>query len=135
MEAGLGLDGAIKELVQREQGPLMDEFNHALTEIRLGKPRAAAWHGLAARSQVRDLSSFMAALCQAEQLGSGISSVLRTHSDALRIKRTLRVRELAGKIPIKMLFPLIFFIFPAMFVVILGPAGITMMRSFGNLGW
>ncbi len=134
VEAGLGLDGAIKELLQREEGPLMDEFSQALTEIRLGKPRAAAWHSLAERSQVRDLSAFTAALCQAEELGTSITSVLRTHSDTLRIKRTLRVRELAGTIPIKMLFPLIFFIFPSMFVVILGPAAISIMESFGNLG-
>ncbi len=134
VEAGLGLDGAIKELLQREEGPLMEEFSQALTEIRLGKPRAAAWHSLAERSQVRDLSAFTAALCQAEELGSSISSVLRTHSESLRVKRTLRVRELAGTIPIKMLFPLIFFIFPSMFVVILGPAGISIMESFGRIG-
>ncbi len=135
VEAGLGLDGAMNEILQREEGPLMDEFSQALTEIRLGKPRQEAWRSIAERTQVRDLSAFMAALCQAEQLGTSISSVLRTHSETLRIKRTLRVRELAGKIPTKMLFPLIFFIFPAMFVVILGPGAISVMHSFGSIGF
>ncbi len=135
VEAGLGLDGALNELLAREEGPLMEEFNLALTEIRLGKRRQDAWHSLADRTQVRDLRSFVAALCQAEELGSSISKVLRTHSETLRIKRSLRVRELAGKIPIKMLFPLIFFIFPAMFVVILGPGALSIMHSFGSIGF
>jgi len=76
----------------------------------------------------------MAAICQAEELGSSISRVLRTHSDSLRIKRKIRVRELANMIPVKMLFPLVFCIFPAMFVVILGPGAITIMHTMGNIG-
>lgn len=135
VEAGLGLDGAMNEILQREEGPLMEEFSQALAEIRLGKGRQNAWRSIADRTQVRDLSAFMAALCQAEQLGSSISTVLRTHSETLRIKRSLRVRELAGKIPIKMLFPLIFFIFPAMFVIILGPGAISIMHNFGGIGF
>ncbi len=134
VEAGLGLDGAIAEIIDRESGPLVDEFKYALTEIRLGKHRRDAWRSLGKRAQVADLSAFMAALCQAEELGSSISKVLRTHSETLRIKRSIQVRELANKIPVKMLFPLIFFIFPSMFIVILGPGAISIMHTMGNLG-
>jgi len=134
VEAGLGLDGAIAEIIQRETGPLSDEFQYALTEIRLGKRRRDAWRNLASRAQVRDLSAFMAALCQAEELGASISKVLRSHSETLRIKRSIQVRELANKIPVKMLFPLVFCIFPSMFIVILGPGAISIMHSMGKLG-
>jgi len=134
VEAGLGLDGAISEIIERETGPLTEEFEQTLTEIRLGKQRQDAWRNLAKRTQVDDLSAFMAAICQAEELGSSISRVLRTHSDTLRIKRKIHVRELANMIPVKMLFPLVFCIFPAMFVVILGPGAITIMHTMGNMG-
>ncbi len=134
VEAGLGLDGAITEIISRESGPLTDEFNYALAEIRLGKTRRDAWRNMADRAQVRDLSAFMAAVCQAEELGSSISKLLRTHSETLRIKRSIAVRELANKIPVKMLFPLIFCIFPAMFIVILGPGAITVMHTLGKFG-
>ncbi len=134
VEAGLGLDGAISEIIQRESGPLTEEFEQTLTEIRLGKSRQDAWRNLAKRTQVDELSAFMAAICQAEELGSSISRVLRTHSDTLRIKRKIHVRELANMIPVKMLFPLVFCIFPAMFVVILGPGAITIMHTMGNIG-
>ncbi len=134
VEAGLGLDGAISEIIDRETGPLTEEFEQTLTEIRLGKSRQDAWRNLAKRSQVDDLSAFMAAICQAEELGSSISRVLRTHSDTLRIKRKIHVRELANMIPVKMLFPLVFCIFPSMFVVILGPGAITIMHTMGNMG-
>ncbi len=134
VEAGLGLDGAISEIIERESGPLTEEFEQTLTEIRLGKSRQDAWRNLAKRTQVDDLSAFMAAICQAEELGSSISRVLRTHSDTLRIKRKIHVRELANMIPVKMLFPLVFCIFPAMFVVILGPGAITIMHTMGNMG-
>ena len=134
VEAGLGLDAAISEIIERESGPLTEEFEQALTEIRLGKSRQDAWRNLAKRTQVDELSAFMAAICQAEELGSSISRVLRTHSDSLRIKRKIRVRELANMIPVKMLFPLVFCIFPAMFVVILGPGAITIMHTMGNIG-
>ncbi|MCK4324135.1 MAG: type II secretion system F family protein [Armatimonadetes bacterium] len=134
VEAGLGLDAAISEIIERESGPLTEEFEQTLTEIRLGKSRQEAWRNLAKRTQVDDLSAFMAAICQAEELGSSISRVLRTHSDTLRVKRKIRVRELANQIPVKMLFPLVFCIFPAMFVVILGPGAITIMHTMGNMG-
>ena len=134
VEAGLGLDAAISEIIERESGPLTEEFEQTLSEIRLGKSRQEAWRNLAKRTQVDDLSAFMAAICQAEELGSSISRVLRTHSDTLRIKRKIHVRELANKIPVKMLFPLVFCIFPAMFVVILGPGAITIMHTMGNMG-
>ena len=134
VEAGLGLDGAIAEIITRESGPLVDEFSHALTEIRLGKRRRDAWRSLGERVQIGDLSAFMAAICQSEELGSSISRVLRTHSDSLRIKRSLHVRELANKIPVKMLFPLVFCIFPSMFIVILGPGALTIMHTMGKLG-
>jgi len=134
VEAGLGLDGAISEIIKRESGPLADEFAQALTEIGMGKQRQAAWRNLADRTQVSELSAFMAAICQAEELGSSISKVLRSHSETLRIKRKLYIRELANKIPVKMLFPLVFCIFPCMFVVILGPGALTILETVGKLG-
>lgn len=128
-EAGLGLDQAIREAVVRRPGPLAEEFERVIKEINLGKTRAQAWRDLAQRTGLDDLRSFASAIYQAEQLGASIANVLRAQSDALRSRRTLKLRELAAKLPTKMLFPLVFFIFPALFVVFLGPALISIYRA------
>ncbi len=128
-EAGLGLDQAIREVEGRKRGPLSDEFGRVLKEINLGKTRAEAWRDLTQRTGLDDLRSFASAIYQAEQLGASIANVLRTQSDTLRSRRALKLRELAAKLPTKMLFPLVFFIFPALFVVFLGPALISIYKA------
>jgi len=133
-EAGMGLDGALAEVVVRKDGPLVDEFERALLEIRLGKRRREAWQNLADRAQVEELTALVAALYQAEELGVSIAKALRAHSDALRSKRSMKIREQAAVLGTKLLFPLIFCIFPALFVIIMGPGVLSMKDIFGAMG-
>lgn len=133
-EAGMGLDGALAEVVLRKQGPLVDEFEHALLEIRMGKRRREAWQDMAERAQVEELSALVAALYQAEELGVSIAKALRAHSDGLRNRRSMKIREQAAILGTKMLFPLIFCIFPAIFVIIMGPGVLQMKDLFGAMG-
>ncbi|MEI6501169.1 MAG: type II secretion system F family protein [Armatimonadota bacterium] len=133
-EAGMGLDGALAEVVQRKEGPLVDEFERALVEIRLGRRRREAWQDMADRAQVEELSTLVAALYQAEELGVSVAKALRAHSDALRSKRSMKIREQAAVLGTKMLFPLIFCIFPALFVIIMGPGVMTMKDALGAMG-
>ena len=135
VEAGLGLDAAVHEVINRRSGPLLDEFQRVLAEIQVGQARRVAWQQLAQRVDVLELKVFVAALVQAEELGASVAGVLRNQSEALRVRRSLSVREVAAMLPVKMLFPLIFFIFPGVFVVILGPGVITMMDSFREIGF
>ena len=128
-EAGLGLDQAINEVATRKPGPLSEEFARVVKEINLGKTRSEAWRSLSERVGLDDLRSFAAAIYQAEELGASIANVLRAQSEALRSRRTMKLREVAGKLPTKMLFPLIFCIFPALFVVFLGPALISIYKA------
>jgi tight adherence protein C len=134
VEAGAGLDGALTEVVQRKEGPLPDEFSRLLGEIRVGKTRQQAWEDMAMRVSEDNLSSLVAALAQAEELGVSIAKALRTQSDSLRVRRSLQIREVAAALPVKMLFPLIFFIFPALFVILLGPGLMSMTNIMGALG-
>lgn len=134
VEAGAGLDGALIEVVHRKDGPLPDEFSRLLGEIRVGKTRQQAWEDMAARVDEDNLSSLVAALAQAEELGVSIAKALRTQSDSLRVRRSLQIREVAAALPVKMLFPLIFFIFPALFVILLGPGLMSMTNIMGALG-
>jgi tight adherence protein C len=122
VEAGQGFDGALSTLSARKTNALTYEFDRFRLEIQAGKGRREAFRDLAMRAGVDDLSNFVAAMIQADQLGIGITQVLRTQSEELRIKRRQRAEEKARQAPIKMLFPLIFLMFPALFIVILGPA-------------
>ncbi len=131
-EAGMGLDGALAEVVARKEGPLVDEFNRTLVEVRLGKRRNEAWDDLAARVNVQELSMLVAALYQAQTLGVSIARALRTHSDALRSQRSIRIKEQGAILATKMLFPLVLCIFPALFVVILGPGAIQIIKTMGG---
>ncbi len=128
-EAGLGLDQSLQELISRRPGPLSEEFGRVLKEVNLGKPRQEAWRNLARRVGIDDLQGFAAAIYQAEELGTSIAGTLRVQAQTIRTRRTLYVREMARKLPIKMLFPLIFFIFPSLFVVVLGPAAVQIYRT------
>lgn len=134
-EAGTGLDGALAEVVRRKKGPLPDEFNRLLTEIRLGKRRREAWQDLAERCGVDDLRNLVAALHQAEELGVSISNTLRAQSDSLRTRRSLRIRAAAATLSTKLLFPLIFCIFPSLFVVVLGPGLMSIDTAMKGIGW
>jgi len=134
VEAGAGLDGALAEVCQRKRGPLPDEFARLLGEIRVGKTRKQAWQDMAERVGEDNLSALVAALAQAEELGVSIAKALRTQSDSLRTRRSLQIREIAAALPVKLLFPLIFFIFPALFVILLGPGLLSMTEVLGALG-
>jgi len=134
VEAGAGLDGALAEVCRRKEGPLPDEFARLLGEIRVGKTRKQAWQDMAERVAEDNLSALVAALAQAEELGVSIAKALRTQSDSLRTRRSLQIREIAAALPVKLLFPLIFFIFPALFVILLGPGLLSMTEVLNVLG-
>ncbi|HHW09083.1 MAG TPA: type II secretion system F family protein [Firmicutes bacterium] len=133
VEAGLGFDAALQRVAAKITGPLSDEFNHFLRAVRMGAPRQAALRALAERSGVPELRAFTSAIIQADQLGVSIGDVLRIQSEDIRRKRRQKAEELAMKAPIKMLFPMIFFIFPSLFIVLLGPAAIHLMIMFMSL--
>lgn len=130
VEAGLGLDAALARVAEKVEGPFAGELSRALREIALGKSRREALKELGDRTAVPDLVQFTNAVIQAEAMGSSIGTVLRVQADQLRVRRRQRAEEAAYKAPVKMLFPLVLFIFPTLFIVILGPAGITIMNGF-----
>ena len=132
-EAGTGLDGALGVVIKRKHGPLPEEFYRLLTEVRLGKSRQDAWQDMGERVGLNDLEMLIAALRQAEQLGVSIANTLRTQADALRTRRSMQVRQMAATLSVKMLFPLIFCILPALFIVVLGPGVMAMVQGFK--GW
>ena len=133
VKAGLGFDAALGKVIEKTEGPLTDEFRRALAEVRIGKPRRDALKEMVARTNVPALTNFIGAIVQAEQLGVAIANVLEVQSEQLRIERRQRAEEMAAKAPIKMLFPLVGCIFPSMFIVILGPAMILIVKNLGNV--
>ncbi|HEV3401689.1 MAG TPA: type II secretion system F family protein [Acidimicrobiales bacterium] len=122
VEAGMGFEGALSVVCQYFKSPLADEFSLTLREMELGLPRHEAFHNLKDRTQVPDLSSFVQALVQADALGIPIGRVLKTQSTEMRSKRRMWAREKAGKLPVKIMFPLVLFIFPPVMIIVLGPA-------------
>lgn len=122
VDAGLGFEAALQKIAQTGKNELALEFRSVLNEIRLGVSRAEALRHLVNRTDVDDIANFVAVLVQADHLGIAIRDVLHTQSEQMRTRRRQRAEEAAYKAPVKMLFPLVFFIFPAMFAVILGPA-------------
>jgi tight adherence protein C len=129
VEAGLGFDAALAKVVEKMEGPLVDEFRQALAEVRMGRPRREALRDVAQRADAQPVTNFIGAIVQAEQLGVPIAKVLQIQSNQLRIERRQRAEEAAAKAPVKMLFPMVGCIFPTIFIVILGPAVITVMGS------
>jgi tight adherence protein C len=129
VRAGLGFDAALGKVVEKMQGPLTDEFRRALAEVRVGRARRDALRDIIPRTEVPALTNFIGAIIQAEQLGVSISKVLQVQSEQLRIERRQRAEEMAAKAPIKMLFPLVGCIFPSLFIVILGPALILIIKN------
>lgn len=132
VDAGLGFDAALVKVVEKTDGVLSEEFQKTLQEIKMGKGRKDALRGLGEKTGVEDMVQFVSAIIQAEQLGVGIGRVLRVQSEDMRQKKKQRAEEKAMKAPIKILFPLILFIFPAIFIIILGPAVINIMNNFMN---
>ena len=128
-EAGLGFDAALAKVVERAHGPLPDEFRKVLQDMSVGRSRMEALRAMANRVGMPELTTFVAAIHQADLLGVSIAHVLRVQADSLRVQRNLRARESAAKLPVKLLFPLILFIFPSIFVVILGPGIIQIYRT------
>jgi tight adherence protein C len=131
VEAGLGFDAALAKVVEKMEGPLVDEFRQALAEVRMGRARRDALRDVADRADAQPVTNFIGAIVQAEQLGVPIAKVLQIQSNQLRIERRQRAEEAAAKAPVKMLFPMVGCIFPTIFIVILGPAVITVMRGIG----
>ena len=129
VEAGLGFDAALARVAREVQGPLGQELQRVLQEMQLGKARSDAFRDLAERSTLPELKSFVLAMIQADVFGISVSKVLHVQSREMRIKRRQRAEERAQKLPVKILFPLLFCIFPALFVVLLGPAAINISRS------
>jgi tight adherence protein C len=129
VEAGLGFEAALTRTAQAGQGPLAEELNRTLREIQLGIPRDQALRQMADRTDVSDLNSFVLSVVQSEKYGIGIGKVLRVQAEEVRDKRRQRAEEKALKIPVLMIFPLAFCIFPTIFIVILGPAAIRIFRD------
>lgn len=130
VEAGLGFDAAIQKLTEHMEGPLIDEFALALGEMRIGETRTNALQKMVDRVEAPELASFVRAIIQADQLGISLGRILRVQATDTRNKRQAAAEEKAMKAPIKMLFPTALFIFPAMFIVILGPAFLNFRGIF-----
>jgi len=130
VEAGLGFDGAISKLTDHMDGPLTEEFGLTLNEIRIGETRQDALKKLSERCDTPEVSGFTRAIIQADQLGISLGRILRVQATDSRLRRQAAAEEKAMKAPIKMLFPTVMFIFPAMFLVILGPAFLNLSKIF-----
>jgi tight adherence protein C len=129
VEAGLGFDAALQRLVEKTDNPLTREFARVLAELRVGRSRREALRDVIDRTQVQDLTNFISAILQAEQLGVSISKVLTIQADQMRTVRRQRAEQSAAQAPLKMLIPLAIFIFPALCIMILGPIWPTVVQS------
>ncbi len=132
VDAGLTFDGAMQRVAEKWDDPLSREFERVLLEMQLGKSRRQALRDMAERVDVPDVTTFVAAILQSDQLGVGISRVLRIQADQMRVRRRQRAEERAQQAPVRILFPLVFLILPSLFVVLLGPALIQIILTFGD---
>ena len=133
VEAGLGFDGALARITERSKGPLLEELSIVLHEMRIGESRIQALKNFAERLDMPETTSFARSIIQAEQLGMALGRILRVQASDSRQKRQMWAEEKAMKAPIKMLFPTVIFIFPAMFIVILGPAMLQLLKLFKGI--
>jgi tight adherence protein C len=136
VEAGLGLNQAmarVAEEVEHISAVMSEELEILNLEIRAGTPREDALRHFGERTDVKDIKSLVSMLIQTDRFGTSIAQALRVHSDDLRVKRRQRAEEAAAKTTIKLVIPLAIFVFPAMFIVILGPAMLTIMATFGSM--
>ena len=131
VEAGLGFDAALQKVTEKWDNALTREFRRVISEIRMGKARREALRDLVNRTDVPDVNTFIAAIIQADQLGVSIANVLHVQAEQMRVRRRQRAEEAAHKAPVKMVFPMVLLIFPAMYVIILGPALPAMLKGFG----
>ena len=129
VDAGLTFDGAMARVNEKWDDPLSQEFGRVIYEMQLGKSRRQALRDMVERMEVPDVTSFVASILQADQLGVSIGKILRIQSEQMRVRRRQRAEQAAQQAPIKMLFPLVFLIFPAMFIVLLGPAALQTYRA------
>ena len=129
VEAGLGFDAAVARVARQAGGPLGEELHRVLQEMQIGKSRSDALRDLADRTSIPELKSFVLAMVQADIFGISIAKVLQVQAREMRIKRRQRAEEQAQKVPVKIVFPLILCIFPSLFIVLLGPAMITIYRN------
>jgi tight adherence protein C len=133
VESGLGFDAALSQVARNTQGPLADEFFRVLQEMQLGTSRSEALRALADRTDVSDLRGFVTAMVQADTFGIPVANVLRIQAREMRTRRSQRAEEAAQKVPVKILFPLIFCILPVLFIAILGPAVIQIASAFSGV--
>lgn len=130
VEAGLGFESAMERASSQGTGPLAQELMRTLQDIQVGRPRQEAYEALTERCAVPDVRSFVLAVIQADKYGIGIANVLRAQAKQARVKRRQNAEEKAMKLPVKVLFPLLFCIFPVLFIVLLGPAAIKIIQAF-----
>lgn len=132
VEAGLGFDAAVSRVAINTTGPMSQEFARLLQEMQLGVGRTEAMRAMAERSSLQDLKSFCMAMVQAESLGIPIGRVLRVQSGEMRVKRRQRAEEKAQQVPVKIMIPLMLFILPSLFIIVMGPAALSMMEMFSR---
>ncbi len=132
VQAGLGFDAALSRVAKNTKGPLGQEFFRVLQEMQIGKSRTDAFRALLDRTDVPELRTFITALVQADAFGIPIARVLAEQAKEMRVKRHQRAEEMAQKVPVKILFPLVFFILPALFVVIIGPGALSIVKTFSG---
>jgi tight adherence protein C len=132
VEAGLGFESAMARAAKNGKGALAEEISRALQDIAVGQPRRDAYLALADRTKAPDLGRFVRAVVQADAYGVSIADVLRTQAHELRLKRRQRAEEKAMQIPVKVIFPLILFILPTLFLIVMGPAVIDIVRTFNR---
>jgi tight adherence protein C len=132
VEAGLGFDAAMTRVTDKFRNALSDEFGQVLQEVRLGRPRLEALDDMGRRSGVEDLHNFVQAVIQSEQMGVGVARILRIQSDEMRRKRRQRAQEKAAQATLKMMLPMVGCIFPTLWIVLLGPAVLIIMRVKGS---
>lgn len=129
VEAGLGLDAAIIRQYAKNKSSVLTELNNAMREVQMGVPRRTALKEMADRCDVKEMTAFVTALLQADQLGVPIKNVLEVQADRLRIERKQRIQAVAAKAPIKIMLPTVLFIFPVIFIILLGPAAVSMVTT------
>jgi len=132
VESGLGFDAAVAQVARNTEGPLSEEFARMLQEMQIGRGRSDALRSMAERTDLPDLRAFVSAMVQADVFGIPVGQVLRVQSSEIRLKKRQWAEEMAQKVPVKILVPLIFCILPCLFIAVLGPAGITIMDNFSG---
>jgi tight adherence protein C len=132
MEAGQSFDGALLQVARSVEGPIAGEFARVLSEIQIGRTRGQAFQGMGERTTPPEVKTFVSAIVQADRLGLPVANVLREQAREMRLVRRQRAEEKAQKIPVKILFPMLFCIFPALLVVVIGPGVIRIMGMFAG---